>query len=50
MIVGPCSIHNIEEAKIYGNMLKQLSNQVEDKNFIIMRVYFENQELMVGKV
>ena len=41
MIVGPCSIHNIDEAKIYGNMLKELSNKIEDKIFIIMRVYFE---------
>jgi 3-deoxy-7-phosphoheptulonate synthase len=48
MIVGPCSIHNIDEAKIYGNMLKQLSNQVEDKIFIIMRVYFEKPRTTNG--
>ena len=48
MIIGPCSIHNIEEAKIYGNMLKSLSNQVEDKIFIIMRVYFEKPRTTNG--
>ena len=48
MIVGPCSIHNIEEAKIYGNMLKELSNNIEDKIFIIMRVYFEKPRTTNG--
>ena len=48
MIIGPCSIHNIEEAKIYGNMLKSLSNQVEDKIFVIMRVYFEKPRTTNG--
>ena len=48
MIVGPCSIHNIEEAKIYGNMLKNLANRVENKIFIVMRVYFEKPRTTKG--
>ena len=48
MIIGPCSIHNIEEAKIYGNLLKDLSNRVEDKILIIMRVYFEKPRTTKG--
>lgn len=48
LIVGPCSIHNIEEAKIYGNMLKDLSNKVEEKIFIVMRVYFEKPRTTNG--
>lgn len=48
MIVGPCSIHNIEEAKIYGNLLKNLANDVEDRIFIVMRVYFEKPRTTNG--
>lgn len=47
-IVGPCSIHNIEEAKIYGNMLKNISYKVEDKILIVMRTYFEKPRTTVG--
>ena len=47
-IVGPCSIHNIEEAKIYGKYLKQISDQVKDKILIVMRVYFEKPRTTVG--
>jgi 3-deoxy-7-phosphoheptulonate synthase len=48
MIIGPCSIHNIEEAKIYGNMLKKLASDVEDKIMVIMRVYFEKPRTTKG--
>ena len=47
-IVGPCSIHNIEEAKEYGSKLKKLSHRVNDKILIIMRVYFEKPRTTVG--
>ena len=47
-IVGPCSIHNIEEAKIYGKYLKEISDQVNDKILIVMRVYFEKPRTTVG--
>ena len=47
-IVGPCSIHNIDEAKIYGNMLKNISYKVEDKIEIVMRTYFEKPRTTVG--
>ena len=48
MIIGPCSIHNIEEAKIYGNLLKRLSNEIESKILVIMRVYFEKPRTTKG--
>ena len=41
IIVGPCSIHNIDQAKIYAEKLIKLKNMVSDKILIIMRVYFE---------
>jgi 3-deoxy-7-phosphoheptulonate synthase len=47
-IVGPCSIHNIEEAKLYGFYLKDIAEQVCDKILIVMRVYFEKPRTTIG--
>lgn len=48
IIVGPCSIHNIEEAKKYALELKKISNKYSDKLFIVMRTYFEKPRTNVG--
>ena len=48
LIVGPCSIHNVDEAKEYANNLLLLSNEVSDKILIIMRVYFEKPRTING--
>lgn len=48
MIIGPCSIHNIQEAKEYGTLLKGLAERVKDKILIIMRVYFEKPRTTNG--
>jgi len=48
IIVGPCSIHNIEQAKEYGLKLKEISDKVKDKILIVMRVYFEKPRTTVG--
>jgi 3-deoxy-7-phosphoheptulonate synthase len=48
LIVGPCSIHNIEEAKEYGLMLVELALKVKDKFLIVMRVYFEKPCTTIG--
>ena len=47
-IVGPCSIHNIDEALEYGKKLKKLSEKVSDKILIVMRVYFEKPRTTIG--
>ena len=47
-IVGPCSIHNLEEAKEYAAKLKVLSDEVSDKILIVMRVYFEKPRTTIG--
>jgi 3-deoxy-7-phosphoheptulonate synthase len=47
-VVGPCSIHNIKAAKEYANKLKQLSEELKDQLFIVMRVYFEKPRTTVG--
>jgi len=48
LIVGPCSIHNVSEAKEYANMLNELKKKVEDKLLIVMRVYFEKPRTTIG--
>ncbi|MEE4244639.1 MAG: 3-deoxy-7-phosphoheptulonate synthase [Kangiellaceae bacterium] len=48
LVVGPCSIHDIDAAKDYAQRLKQLHDQFQDKLFIIMRVYFEKPRTTVG--
>jgi 3-deoxy-7-phosphoheptulonate synthase len=48
MIVGPCSIHDLDSAIEYARRLKKLSDQVEDRIMLIMRVYFEKPRTTVG--
>lgn len=46
-VVGPCSIHDIEEAKNYASQLKNISDKLKNI-FIVMRVYFEKPRTNVG--
>ena len=48
IIVGPCSIHNIEEAKEYTNMLSDLNNKVKEELKIVMRVYGDKPRTTIG--
>ncbi len=48
VVVGPCSIHNVEEALIYARLLKPLADELRDTLMIIMRVYFEKPRTTVG--
>jgi 3-deoxy-7-phosphoheptulonate synthase len=47
-VVGPCSIHNVEEAYDYAKGLKKIQDNVADIFFIIMRVYCEKPRTTVG--
>ena len=47
-VVGPCSVHNVDEAKAYANKLLKLREQVSDRINLIMRVYFEKPRTTVG--
>ena len=47
-MIGPCSIHNIDEALEYGKKLQALAEKVQDKILIIMRVYFEKPRTTIG--
>lgn len=48
IVVGPCSIHDVEAAIEYSERLKTLAEKVEDKLLLIMRVYFEKPRTTVG--
>lgn len=48
LVVGPCSIHDINEAKEYSKKLAVLSKKVKDKIVIIMRCYFEKPRTSLG--
>jgi 3-deoxy-7-phosphoheptulonate synthase len=48
VVLGPCSIHDIEAAHEYARRLKGLSDSVADALFIVMRVYFEKPRTTVG--
>jgi 3-deoxy-7-phosphoheptulonate synthase len=48
VIVGPCSIHDPVSALDYARRLAALSKEVEDRIFIVMRVYFEKPRTTVG--
>ena len=48
VVVGPCSIHNPEEALEYARLLKPLADELADDLLILMRVYFEKPRTSVG--
>ncbi|WP_439182157.1 3-deoxy-7-phosphoheptulonate synthase [Carboxylicivirga taeanensis] len=48
VVVGPCSIHDIDAAKEYARRLKQLAHDVSDKLYLVMRVYFEKPRTTIG--
>lgn len=48
LVVGPCSIHDVDAAKDYAHKLKELSDKVQDTLYIVMRVYFEKPRTTVG--
>ena len=48
LVVGPCSIHDVNAAKEYAEKLKALSEKVSDTLLLVMRVYFEKPRTTVG--
>jgi 3-deoxy-7-phosphoheptulonate synthase len=48
VVVGPCSIHDVDAAMDYARRLKVLADEVRDTLVIIMRVYFEKPRTTVG--
>ncbi len=48
MIVGPCSIHNMEAGEEYARRLKRLNDRVSDRLVLVMRAYFEKPRTILG--
>lgn len=48
LIVGPCSIHDTKAALEFAKRLVKLRNDLADKCYIIMRVYFEKPRTTLG--
>jgi 3-deoxy-7-phosphoheptulonate synthase len=48
LIIGPCSIHDVDAGREYAGRLAALSREVSDRVMIVMRVYFEKPRTTVG--
>jgi 3-deoxy-7-phosphoheptulonate synthase len=48
LVIGPCSIHDPVAVLDYAQRLVKLAEQVKDRYFIVMRVYFEKPRTTIG--
>jgi len=48
VIVGPCSVHDVDAAYDYAQQLVQLRNRYSEQLEIVMRVYFEKPRTSIG--
>ena len=48
VVVGPCSIHDVESAMEYANKLVEQNIKFKEDLLIVMRVYFEKPRTTVG--
>ena len=48
VVVGPCSIHDVDAAMDYAQKLRELADQLDDALLCVMRVYFEKPRTTVG--
>ncbi|TMI05278.1 MAG: 3-deoxy-7-phosphoheptulonate synthase [Betaproteobacteria bacterium] len=47
-VIGPCSIHDSKAAFEYATRLRALADEVAERIFIVMRVYFEKPRTTIG--
>jgi 3-deoxy-7-phosphoheptulonate synthase len=47
-VVGPCSIHDPVAAIEYAQRLRELADEVGERIYLLMRVYFEKPRTIVG--
>ena len=47
-VVGPCSIHDPAAAVDYAGRLKRLHDELSDRLYLVMRVYFEKPRTRLG--
>lgn len=48
LLIGPCSIHDLDAGRDYARRLAALAKEVSDRVLIVMRVYFEKPRTTVG--
>jgi 3-deoxy-7-phosphoheptulonate synthase len=48
IVVGPCSIHDVDGALEYGRRINALRTELSDQMEIVMRVYFEKPRTTIG--
>ena len=48
VVVGPCSIHDIQAGREYAQKIAKLAEEVKDRMLLVMRVYFEKPRTTVG--
>ncbi len=48
IIVGPCSIHDVDAAMEYAHQLKKCADTLKEDLLIVMRVYFEKPRTHIG--
>ena len=48
VVVGPCSIHDVDAAREYAQKLDTLRKSLSDDLLIVMRVYFEKPRTSIG--
>nr|WP_086939373.1 3-deoxy-7-phosphoheptulonate synthase [Thaumasiovibrio occultus] len=48
VIVGPCSVHDVDAAIAYAERLNAIQAQYQDSLVIVMRTYFEKPRTVVG--
>jgi len=48
VIVGPCSIHDVDAARDYARRLKVQADRLQGELLVVMRVYFEKPRTTVG--
>ena len=48
VVVGPCSIHDHDQAMEYARRLQPLAQELADDLLVVMRVYFEKPRTTVG--
>ena len=48
IVIGPCSIHDVDAALDYAERLQKLAEEVKDSIVLVMRVYFEKPRTSIG--
>lgn len=48
VIVGPCSVHDVDAAYVYAQKLVKLREKFADQLEVVMRVYFEKPRTSIG--